>query len=117
MLMVDQKQDKKKSLCPMCSITRRTTTSFHQSKAEKKHLPSHLHPPISFVPPSLLSLLFYLWFFSSPFPLAVLFFIVFLFFFPSQDLGKPSISDLSQICQSLTKLFTSCKKLVTSRKF
>ena len=34
----------------MCNITRRTTTSFYQSKAKKKHL-SHLHPPFPFAPP------------------------------------------------------------------
>ena len=42
---------KKRSLCPMCNITRRTTTSFYQSKAKKKHLLSHLHPPFPFAPP------------------------------------------------------------------
>ena len=61
----------------MCNITRRTTTSFHQSKAEKKHVPSHLHPPFPFAPPpiSLVPLPSFVVIlplvFSSPFPFAV----------------------------------------------
>ena len=68
----------------MCNITRRTTTSFHQSKAEKKHLLSHLHPPfpfapppISFVPPPSFFVILPL-VFSSAFPFVVPFFSLLL---------------------------------------
>ena len=81
----------KKSLCPMCNITRRITTSFHQSKAEKKHLPSHLPAPFPFAPPPISffpspsSFLILPLVFSSPFPLAFPSFFCFCFplFFPS----------------------------------
>ena len=78
----------KKSLCPMCNITSRITTSFHQSKAEKKHLPSHLPPPFPFAPlpisffPPPSSFVILPMVFSSSFPLAVPSFLFTSFFFP-----------------------------------